>query len=394
MQPQLLLLDEPTSQLDPVSSEELLAAIRRLSEDTGSTIVLSEHRTERCLHIATRVLSLDGGALVADADPQGFASWALEGRSGAVPPVTRLFARRHAPGEAREHQLPMTVKDARRLLLRGGTLRPLRRPPTQPASAGATALEVRKLTVGYDRCQPLLENLSFTLRRGEIIAFMGENGAGKSTLIRHFIGLAKPFSGTVTLLGREVAKLSVAAAARDCALMGQNPSDLFVKDTVAEEIAFTLTTLGIEGEWHNALMEKVVDELDISTFMERNPATSRAASKRASRSPQRSAGTPMVVLDEPTRGMDAQHKESLTRLLRRWSRADRCIALVTHDVELAASVADRIIILGDRGVLADGPAAEVLDGSLFFSTQINRLLRHAIPYILCEEELMWEDEPS
>ena len=119
MQPQLLLLDEPTSQLDPVSSEELLAAVRRLAEDTGATILLAEHRVERCLHLATRVIYMEDGAVAADGEPQSFARWAADERRELLPPVTRLFARRlngHLSQAEAEEELPMTVKDARRLL--------------------------------------------------------------------------------------------------------------------------------------------------------------------------------------------------------------------------------------------------------------------------------------
>ena len=206
-QPQLLLLDEPTSQLDPVSSEELLAAIRRLSEDTGSTIMLAEHRTERCLHLATRVLYMDDGVLVEDADPQNFAGWALDGHRGLLPPVARLFARRDNGARRRRPRLdlPMTVKDARRLLVTYEEPAPHRRSSAAARVAGGIVLEARKLAIGYDPDEPLLEGLSFTLARGEAVALMGENGVGKSTLIRHFIGLARPLAGKVVLLGRDVA---------------------------------------------------------------------------------------------------------------------------------------------------------------------------------------------
>jgi len=391
-QPQLLLLDEPTSQLDPVSSEELLAAIRRLSEDTGSTIMLAEHRTERCLHLVTRVLYMNDGVLVADADPQRFADWALDGHRGLLPPVARLFARRargHS-ADADDPGLPMTVKDAHRLLVAHEDPKPRHRPATSQGSPGGIVLEARKLAIGYDPDEPLLEGLSFSLARGEAVALMGENGVGKSTLVRHFIGLARPLAGKVMLLGRDVGELTVAAAARDCAVMGQNPNDLFVKDTVAEEIAFTLDALGITGEQRASLTAGIVAELDLAALLQRNPRDLSGGERtRVALAATVCADPTMVVLDEPTRGMDALHKAELAASVRRWVAAGRCVVLVTHDVEFAASVVERVIVLGDRGLLADGPAADVLDGSLFFSTQINRLLRRALPGVLREDEIEW-----
>ena len=224
---------------------------------------------------------------------------------------------------------------------------------------------------------------------------MGENGVGKSTLIRHFIGLAKPLAGKLVLRGRDVAELSVAAAARDCAVMGQNPSDLFVKDTVAEEIAFTLDALGILGDQHDTLTAQIVAELDLEALLERNPRDLSGGEQTRVALAATVCGDPaMVVLDEPTRGMDARHKADLAAMLRRWAAAGRCVVLVTHDVEFAASVVDRVMVLGDRGVLADGPAADVLDGSLFFSTQINRLFRRVLPGVLREDEIEWEGRGS
>jgi len=393
-QPHLLLLDEPTSQLDPVSSEELLAAVRRLSEDTGATIVLAEHRVERCLHLATRVLYLEDGRVAVDAAPQDFARWAVAGHRELLPPVARLFARRlNGPptGQAAGHPLPMTVKDARHMLDVIEERTPRRLPGRPPHEKGEVVLETRRLRVGYDRDVPLLDDVGLTLRRGELVALMGENGAGKSTLVRHFNGLLRPLGGTVTLLGRDVASLSVAEAARGCALLGQDPGDYFVKDTVAEEIDHTLDALGYTGATREAKASRIVAELELAGLLDRDPRELSGGERTRVALAAVACGEPdLLVLDEPTRGMDPRHKVELAGLLRAWTDGGRCVLLVTHDVEFAARAATRVLVLGDGGVLADGPAEEVLNGSLFFSTQVNRLLRHALPGVLHEDEVGWE----
>ncbi|HQJ97122.1 MAG TPA: ABC transporter ATP-binding protein, partial [Thermoleophilia bacterium] len=399
-QPHLLLLDEPTSQLDPVSSEELLADIRRLSEDTGATIVLAEHRVERCLHLATRVLYMEDGAVAIDAPPQEFAAWALRGHRELLPPVARLFARRlngRAEAHARSGHLPLTVKDARHMLDALDAEKPARRADDEAvaeAHASATAdeivLETERLTVGYDGETPLLEDVVLRLRRAELVAFMGENGVGKSTLVRHFNGLLTPRRGRVTLLGRDVAGLSVAEAARSCALLGQNPGDYFVRDTVAEEIDYTLAQLGLDGARRNALAARIIAELDLAGLLDRDPRSLSGGERtRVALAAVTCGDPPVIVLDEPTRGMDPAHKLALTATLRRWAAAGRCVVVVTHDVEFAARCASRVVVLGDGGVLADGTTADVLNGALFFSTQVNRLLRHALPGILYEDEVVW-----
>ena len=391
-QPHLLLLDEPTSQLDPVSSEELLAAVRRLSEDTGATIVLAEHRVERCLHLATRVLFMEGGAIVVDADPQAFARWALAGHRELLPPVARLFARRlngGAKAAAEAGRLPLTVKDARGMLDDvAGQLESFASPA--PAREGDVVLEARKLAVGYAPGEAVLEHIDLRLRRGERIALMGENGAGKSTLVRHFNGLARPLAGDVRLLGRPLKELSVAQAARDCALLGQNPNDYFIKDTVAEEVDYSLVQMGFAGRERNELCSRTIVDLDLMDLLMRNPRDLSGGERTRVALAAVTCGDPaLVILDEPTRGMDPLHKAELAALLRRWAANGRCVLVVTHDVEFAARVAGRVLVVGDGSLLADGPVHEVLNGSLFFSTQINRLLRHSLPGVLTEDEVTW-----
>ena len=397
MQPHLLLLDEPTSQLDPVSSEELLAAVRRLAEDTGATILLAEHRVERCLHLATRVIYMEDGAIAADGEPQWFANWAAEEHRELLPPVTRLFARGSNDRLLTKSEgLPMTVKDARRLLdsvpHAPRLLHPL---PHASTPAGASVLEVRGLVAGYPPDDPVLDHVDLTLGAGELVALMGENGAGKSTLVRHLNGLARPLAGSVRLLGRDLSGLSVAQAARDCAVLGQNPNAYFVKETVAEEIDYTLQSLGITGLEQARLALAAIDELDLHQLLERNPRDLSGGERtRVALAAVACAEPALLVLDEPTRGMDPAHKSAISSLLRRWATAGRCVIVVTHDVEFAARTADRVVLLGNGGVLADGAVHEVLHGSLFFSTQVNRLFRHTLPGVLNEDELIWEEPPQ
>jgi energy-coupling factor transport system ATP-binding protein len=437
MQPHLLLLDEPTSQLDPVSSEELLAAVRRLSEDTGATIVLAEHRVERCLHLATRVLYMESGAVTIDAEPQEFARWAVAHRRELLPPVARLFAARtddhpEADGEAFvdvASGLPLTVKDARRLLAGGdlGTLAAVRGPQlrgspgpaaavsspsgpdeaaSQPSAGGSDgaapqsiprppAVEVRGLVAGYPPDEPILDGLDLTLAADDLVAVMGENGSGKSTLVRHFNGLQRPLAGTVRLHGREVASLSVAEAARGCAYLGQNPGAYFVKESVAAELEYALAVLEVDPAERAGLIERTVAEMDLGDLMDRDPRDLSGGERtRVALAAVTCAEPGVLVLDEPTRGMDPTHKAALFTLVRRWAAAGRCVVVVTHDVEFAARIAERVLVLGDGGVLADGPVHEVLHGSLFFSTQIDRLLRHRLPGVLTEEEVVWVERTT
>jgi energy-coupling factor transport system ATP-binding protein len=397
MQPYLLLLDEPTSQLDPVGSEDLLAAVRRLAEDTGSTVVLAEHRTERCLSMATRVLYMAAGKIVVDGGPRRFAEWAAEHRPELLPPVARLFAVRRggvAPGQAGQ-ALPMTVKDARRQLsgMPEGAVRPapaLTVPTTGGRDHQKPVIEVRRLTAGYPPEHPVLEDVDLMLWPGDSIAIMGANGAGKSTLVRHFNGMGRPLAGEVRMSGTNVGRLSIAEAARLCAHLGQDPGAYFVRDTVSEELDYSFDALGVAADARDLRRREIVTELDLEGLLERDPRDLSGGERTRVALAIVTCGDPLVVvLDEPTRGMDPAHKSALSALVRRWSARGRCVVVVTHDVEFAARTVSRVVLLGDGGVLADDPVRDALHGSLFFSTQVNRLLRHEVYGAIVEDDVCW-----
>ena len=396
MQPRILALDEPTSQLDPVSSEDLLATVRRLSEDTGATIVLAEHRVERCLHLATRVIVLEQGELLRDDEPDAFARWAAANRPRWLTPVGRLFGRRPAArvaAGAHRERLPFTVKDAHGVLARNGHVRPQRISRPAPRPAGEAVLRVDGLVAGYDPELPLFSGLDLVIRRGEVVAMMGENGVGKSTLVRHFNGLLRPLRGRVLLDGRDVAELPVSAAARRCGYLGQNPGDYFVKESVSAEIDYSLAALSIRGEKAGDLRARVVADLDLAGLLDRDPRELSGGERtRAALATVACSRPTLLVLDEPTRGVDPDDKAALARLLGTWAAEGDALVVVTHDVEFAARAATRVLILGPDGVLADGPPQHVLDGALFFTTQINRLLRDVTPGVLLDEEVGWKEE--
>jgi energy-coupling factor transport system ATP-binding protein len=237
--------------------------------------------------------------------------------------------------------------------------------------------------------------LDLTQAADDLVAVMGENGSGKSTLVRHFNGLQRPLAGTVRLHGREVASLSVAEAARGCAYLGQNPGAYFVKESVAAELEYTLAVLDVDPAERAGLIQRTVAEMDLGELMDRDPRDLSGGERtRVALAAVTCAEPGVLVLDEPTRGMDPTHKAALFTLVRRWAAAGRCVVVVTHDVEFAARIAERVLVLGDGGVLADGPVHEVLHGSLFFSTQIDRLLRHRLPGVLTEVEVAWVESAT
>ena len=351
--PQLILLDEPTSQLDPVAGDELIALLRRLNEDFDATIVIAEHRLERCLGVADRAIAMRGGRVVCDAAPADFLAWACDAAPELATPGARLL---HGLGLA-----PVAgVKAARSVLRTRGLL-----PDADPIVAGASdrrrrgsrrraedqALALDRVWHEIDRGPAILHGLSLSIAPGERVALMGRNGAGKSTLLRHAAGLMKPTRGKVRTAGR-------------VALLLQNPTDYLVHDRVAQEASPTaLATVGLGDP---ALSSR--HPRDLSGGEKQRLALAIVLDREAEDPGQKTA---VVCLDEPTRGMDRRRKDELAALLR---ELDAAVLVATHDPEFVAAFAERVVLLGEGAVIADGSPGEILAGGTYFATETARIL--------------------
>ncbi|HEY2478465.1 MAG TPA: ATP-binding cassette domain-containing protein, partial [Solirubrobacterales bacterium] len=358
--PRLVLLDEPTSQLDPVSGDELIWLLRRLNEEWGVAVVLAEHRLERCLAAADRVVAVEGGAIGFDGGPREFLGWAREMDPTLTTPAARLFSL------AGIEPLPVGVRDARRALGDGmaatavphpgkglsGEIRPPKRfARRREPRKDRTALAAKGLWVELDDGKgprDVLRDLDLTVTPGERVALMGRNGAGKSTLLRAAAGLVDPAAGRIT--------------AERMALLSQNPSDFLVRERVGDELPGEpgLAALRAVG------MEHAVDAdpRDLSGGERQRLALAIALAGRFD-----GDGVPgLVALDEPTRGMDRGRKDDLVALVERLAEQGAAVLIATHDVEFAAEFAQRVILLGDGVVIADGPSAEILSGGWYFAT--------------------------
>jgi len=373
--PDLVLLDEPTSQLDPVAGDELVWLLRRLNEEWGTAVVLCEHRLERCLGHADRVIALDRGAVACDGDPRAFLGWAGEHAPALQTPGARLFDR------AGLRPLPAGVKQARAtlrahglLIAEGGAASPS---PEEPAPAprrpkravrGAAALLFDRAWFEYPAGRTVLRDVSLAFAPGERVALMGRNGAGKSTLLRHAGGLMEPTRGTVKAAGR-------------VALLLQDPGAYLVHETVAEEAP--AAALAAEGLSH--LADRHPRDLSGG---ERQRLALAVVLGSADAHPAHPAAPAVICLDEPTRGMDRGAKGDLVTRLRAFATGaadDPAVIVATHDAELAATFADRVILLADGRPIADGPAAEVLAGGWYFATETARILGGAGGALLPEE---------
>jgi energy-coupling factor transport system ATP-binding protein len=363
LQPSILALDEPTSQLDPWGAEEVLAALNRLNEDLGLTVVLAEHRLERVVAHADRLTVLaPGGTIALDGRPRDTLRLA---EIGSLP---ALFALGRRLGW---DPLPLSIKEGRAAQRRDGTLGrvPTPAPPDPAPPGGAPVVTLQGVSAGWDR-YTVLRGVDLEVRPGELIALMGRNGSGKTTLLRLVAGLHRPSSGRVRVASQDTARLHPADIAQTVGYLPQNPSALFFAETLRAELSFTLKHHPGSG----VDPEATLATLGLEHASDRNPRDlSGGERERAALAAVLVGGPRVLLLDEPTRGMDAARKRALVATLLRLRDDGVAILLATHDVELVAEVATRVTLLGDGRVVADGGPRAVLSDSLTFTTAVNKL---------------------
>ncbi|MEU6180987.1 ABC transporter ATP-binding protein [Streptomyces coeruleorubidus] len=380
--PSVLVLDEPTSALDPAAAEEVLAVLQRLVHDLGTTVLMAEHRLERVIQYADQVVLLPGPG----APPVLGTPAEVMAVSPVYPPVVALGRL------AGWHPLPLTVRDARRrasdlrqqLEVREGiapqgrgelrdqppTTRTRHRsvPPT-PTRAPHSA-EVQALSVTRARIQAL-RGVDLTITPGETIALMGRNGAGKSTLLNSLVGLVTPSSGTVRLGEAVPHRTAPKDLVRKVGLVPQEPRDLLYADTVAAECAAADQDAGAEPGTCRALVTALLPGVTDDTHPRDLSEGQRLALALAV---VLTARPPLLLLDEPTRGLDYAAKARLVAVLRTLAAEGHAIVLATHDVELAAEIAHRVVLLADGEVIADGQTADVVVSSPSFAPQVTKIL--------------------
>lgn len=358
--PGTLVLDEPTSQLDPQGAEDVLAALQRMVHDHGITVVLAEHRLERIAGFADLGIGVrDGHAWIG---PPADVIASLPGG----PPIVRL-------GRALGWDpLPLTVRDARTL---AATLTlPSSKPDVgDPVSPGDDLLEAKDLQAGHGPdpgANIAITGIDLTLRQGEIVALMGRNGSGKTTLLRTLAGVHEPIRGTVRIVG-EAPHTGVTIS-----LCPQDPDTLLFTDTVADEVRATLRArradAGDAGDAGDA--EAILDAVGIGALAHRHPRELSVGQRMLVAVAAVSAtGSPVLLLDEPTRGLDPDSKARLATFLRGEAATGRAVMLSTHDVELAAEIATRVVMLAGGEIIADGDPASVLEDSRIFAPQMTRV---------------------
>ena len=372
--PRVLVLDEPTSALDPVAAEEVLSALHRLVHDLGYTVVLAEHRLERVVQHADRIVLVRDGVVSAPLDPAE--AMAL---SPVHPPIVELGRRMGwSP-------LPLTIRDARR---RAGSLRaklaaldgtPAASAPVKDA-ASPSLVAVNRLVVRRGIVEAL-SKVTLGVGAGSVTAVMGRNGAGKSTLLAAMAGQLAATSGEVSVAGSSPRRLAPHDRVRVVGLVPQDSNLLLYADSVAAECRAADRDFAAADGTTRALLARIAGEVD----GDQHPRDLSEGQRLALALAIILAGRPQVVLlDEPTRGLDYPAKRRLVGILRDLAAEGHAVIVATHDVELVAEVAQRVIVLAEGEVVVDGPIHEVLTGSPAFAPQVAKIL-HPLPLLTVDD---------
>jgi len=378
LHPEILILDEPTSELDPRSAEDVLSLVQRLNDELGITIVLIEHRLDRVLHYVDRLIVLDGGKILADGKTRDVLDnhYAQITTAGiGVPPIIKLAHELRNAG-VNINGLPLTVKEGREILARLLPKNPRPLPSRENTSSGKPVIEVRKLWYAYPGCPAALKNVDLSINEGDFIAVMGKNSSGKTTLVKHFNGLLKPVKGSVSVGGIDTRKTTTAELGRKVGFVFQNPDDHLFADTVEDEIGFTLKNAGLDGAKIKERINELLTEFGLDRHRKLYPRyLSGGEKQRVALASVLAARPKILVLDEPTRGMEYQLKVELMKFLKGYAGEGNTVILVTHDVETVAEYADKVVLMSEGEIIACGSRRDILAGALLFSPQINRLVQ-------------------
>ncbi len=383
MQPEVLILDEPTSQLDPLAASDFLSTIRKINLELGTTVIITEHRLEDILHTADRVVVLEQGKIAVNDTPRvaGQTLWQENSPMfAAMPTPVQVFYRSGSQGDC-----PLTVREGRAwldgLFPSGAQVASL--PEDDTISSSDTALTLKQVWFRYERdSKDILQGASLQVPAGSVHAIVGANGAGKSTLLKAICGICKPYRGKVTLFGKAYSSYKAGSLFRNClAMLPQDPASLFVKDTVGEDLKEVCSDPG--------QIARLAQLCQIESLLERHPYDlSGGEQQRAALAKVLLTNPRLLLLDEPTKGIDCFFKEALADILCKLKEQGLTILMVSHDVEFCAKYADRVSMFFDGQILTSHTPAAFFGGNTFYTTAANRMSRGVFRNAVTAEQVV------
>lgn len=372
MQPEVLILDEPTSQLDPIAASDFLNTVRRINLELGTTVILTEHRLEDIFPYADRAVVMEDGRIAANDTPRRVGRRLFEENSpmfSAMPTPVRVFYGTGAAGEC-----PLTVREGRTWLSRAlpqGAAIPALPDPPEAFAGRETVLSMEEVWFRYERTLPdVLRGLTVSVPAGCLYAIVGGNGAGKSTALQTACGLHRPYRGRVKLFGKPVEKYRQETLFHGClAMLPQDPRTLFVKKTVREELA--------EMDGDEAKIAAVAALCQVTALLDKHPGDlSGGEQQRAALAKVLLTQPRLLLLDEPTKGMDSLFKQVFAGILAELKRQGVTVVMVSHDVEFCARWADLVGMFFDGQLLTADTPRRFFGGNGFYTTAASRMSRH------------------
>ncbi len=366
MRPQILVLDEATSQLDPLGVVEVMSVVRQLKEEYGMTIIMATDQSEEISRVADRVAVLDKGRLVVEGTPREiFADTELfEKIMIRAPQVSQLGARLKKSGYALP-LMPITIDEAQKIIIDGldhksqpdGTI--VEDVPVK--ATGKPVIQVDNLEYTYQPQEvQAVKGVSFEIRAGEFVALIGQNGSGKTTVLKNLLSLLKPTHGKITVAGLDTAKVAVADLARHVGFVLQNPDQQLFAETVEEEIAYGPKNLGLDKEAIKARVDEAIQVVGLEDARaEFPPALSKGDRAKVVIACALALNPEVIVLDEPTTGQDYKGCHQIMQIARTLHDAGRTVLFVTHHMALVAEYAQRVIVLCQGKVLIDDTTRNV-----------------------------------
>ena len=383
MQPDVLILDEPTSQLDPIAASDFLNTVRKINRELGTTIIITEHRLEDIFHGADRVVVMDEGHIIANGAPKEVGAALYTQQNDlftAMPAPMRIFYGAGYKGE----DCPLTVREGRSWLSEIAADHEIRdalpeEPPYEEPEN--PALQLKEVWFRYEKDSPdILKGVSFSVPKGSLFAIVGGNGTGKSTTLKSICGICRPYRGKVLIDGKSAHKQKDLFRG-NLAMLPQDPQSLFVKKTVREDL---MEMLRDEAE-----INAIAETCEITHLLDSHPYDlSGGEQQRAALAKVLLTKPRLLLLDEPTKGLDSFFKRKLSGVLRRLLDSGVTIVMVSHDVEFCAENADLASMFFDGQLLTTNTPRRFFSRNSFYTTAANRMSRHLFPGAVTAENVM------
>ena len=383
MQPEVLILDEPTSQLDPIAASDFLNTVRKINIELGTTVIITEHRLEDIFPYADRAIVMDGGKVIADDTPRNIGKLLYEQKNdmfAAMPTPVRVFYGAEGAGDC-----PLTVREGRTWLSKSYSEPKVSTLPVEELDEEIEnpALSLKELWFRYEKDSPdVLRGVSAEVPKGALYAIVGGNGAGKSTTLKAVCGICKPYRGKVKVFGKPVEKYKASELFGGClAMLPQDPKSLFVKKTVREDLA--------EMTKDEKKIAEIAAVCEIEALLDSHPYDlSGGEQQRSALAKVLLTDPKLLLLDEPTKGIDSFFKEKLAAILCRLKEQGITIVMVSHDVEFCARYADMVSMFFDGQMLTTDTPRRFFGNNSFYTTAANRMSRHVFSMAVTAEDVV------